>query len=96
METPGVDYHVTKARLIVTHWITNNPNDQLRREDLENEAATGRMPSYRIAGNDWVSTKRCYEGDGDFLDSEEGSSDPTVLETGTVLRNAGFEVNGAD
>ena len=37
---------VTKAQLVVEHWVTNNPNDQLRPEDLENEAATGRKPSY--------------------------------------------------
>ena len=47
---PGADYVVTRAELVVNHWITNNPNDQLRPEDLENEAATGRKPSYRIEG----------------------------------------------
>ena len=35
---------------MVNHHITNNPNDQLRPEDLENEAATGRKPSYTIEG----------------------------------------------
>ena len=39
-----LDYVVTRAELVVNHWITNNPNDQLRPEDLENEAATGANP----------------------------------------------------
>ena len=46
MEREAPNYQVTKAHLVVNHWITNNPNDQLRPEDLENEAATGRKPSY--------------------------------------------------
>ena len=36
------NFPVTDAKLYVTHWITNNPNDQMRPEDFENEAATGR------------------------------------------------------
>jgi hypothetical protein len=47
----GADFTVTKAQLRVNHWVTNNPNDQLRPEDLENEAATGRKPSYKIEGD---------------------------------------------
>ena len=42
------DFPVTKARLIVNHTITNNPNDQLRPEDLENEAAIGVLPDHTI------------------------------------------------
>lgn len=85
---PGADYQIQSAKLVVTHWITNNPNDQLRPEDLENEAATGRKPSYRIdqSGN-WVSTRDCYEGDGDYLETEEGSSDPDAIGAGTLFKN---------
>ena len=59
---------MTRAELVLNHNITNNPNDQIRPEDWENEAATGRTPDYRLdeSGN-WVSTKNCYEGDGDFI-----------------------------
>ena len=41
----GVDEPVTSAKLVVKHVVTNNPNDQIRPEDLENEAAIGRLPS---------------------------------------------------
>ncbi|PLW82509.1 hypothetical protein CWI75_12220 [Kineobactrum sediminis] len=85
---PDADYQIESAKLVVTHWITNNPNDQLRPEDLENEAATGRKPSYRVdAAGNWVSTRECYEGDGDFIDSEEGSSDPGAIGVGTIFKN---------
>ncbi len=88
---PGANFKVTKAQLVVNHWITNNPNDQLRPEDLENEAATGRQPSHKIdAGDIWKSTKACFEGDGDFIDTEEGATDPTALGIGTVLKNTTF------
>ena len=93
------DIPVTDAKLVITHWITNNPNDQLRPEDLENEAATGRKPSYRIEGalgaNEiWKSTKACYEGDGDFINVEEGAADPIFLESGTYLKNGPFSSVG--
>ena len=86
------DFAITSARLIVNHWITNNPNDQLRPEDLENEAATGRKPSYNVdaeTGN-WTSTKPCYEGDGDLIDTEDGTIDASFIGIGTVLKNAAF------
>jgi hypothetical protein len=95
----GADYVVTKAQLVVNHWITNNPNDQLRPEDLENEAATGRTPSYRIEGEPgtetevWKSIVPCYEGDGDLIDTEEGANDPTFLGVGTYLRNMPFALD---
>ena len=73
----GRGYEVLKAELIVSHHITNNPNDQLRPEDFENEAATGRKPSYlEIAHPDfpgdpshalWVSTVDDFNGSGEFL-----------------------------
>jgi hypothetical protein len=89
----GADYTVTKAYLEVDHLITNNPNDQIRPEDLENEAATGRKPSYRIEGERgttsevWKSLTNCYEGDGDFI---EGDIPATEIGVGTVLRNMPF------
>ena len=95
----GADYEVTKAELVVNHWITNNPNDQLRPEDLENEAATGRKPSYRIEGTPgtttevWKSLVPCYEGDGDLIDTEEGANDPTFIGVGTVLKNMPFALD---
>lgn len=100
-KVPGADYVVTSAQLVVNHWITNNPNDQLRPEDLENEAATGRKPSYRIEGTPggsdevWKSLIPCYEGDGDILDTEEGSSDPTFIGVGTVLKNTPYALDPA-
>ena len=42
------DFTVTKAWLVVNHTITNNPNDQLRPEDLENEAAIGVLPDRTV------------------------------------------------
>jgi hypothetical protein len=95
---PGADYIVTKAQLVVNHWITNNPNDQLRPEDLENEAATGRKPSYRIEGTPggadevWKSLIPCYEGDGDFI---EGETPATPIGAGTVLRNMPFALQAS-
>ena len=71
--TDGIEgqkgFRVTKAELIVRHNITNNPNDQIRPEDWENEAATGRLPDYTIdaATGNWISKKDCYEGNGNFI-----------------------------
>lgn len=85
------DFTVTKARLVVEHLITNNPNDQLRAEDLENEGATGRKPDYRVVteGNDeyWKSIADCVEGDGDLI---EGDVEATPLPEGTVLKNGRY------
>jgi len=102
-EPDADDYVVTRAELVVNHWITNNPNDQLRPEDLENEAATGRKPSYEIdegtlgtSDEVWRSLIPCYEGDGDLIDTEEGSVDPHFLGIGTYLRNMPFALDPAD
>jgi hypothetical protein len=99
----GADFVVTKAQLVMNHWITNNPNDQLRPEDLENEAATGRKPSYNIdegtlgtSDEVWRSLIPCYEGDGDLIDTEEGSVDPDFIGVGTYLRNMPFALDPAD
>jgi len=92
-KAPDADFVVNRAELHITHWITNNPNDQLRPEDLENEGATGRTPDFRISdiGGDeyWLSTRDCFEGDGDFISGEDDQA-PTALPEGTVLRNGQF------
>ncbi len=74
----GKGYRVTKAHLIVNHLITNNPNDQIRPEDMENEGAIGRLPGYTVAGSKWLSDRDCYQGNGLYLP------------TGTVLQNGDF------
>jgi len=81
------EFTVKKAQLIVNHKITNNPNDQLRPEDIENEAATGRKPSYVVNDDDvWTSFVPCFEGDGDLISGEDGTGDPDSLPVGTVLK----------
>ncbi len=101
LRTSCPTYTVTKAWLVVNHTITNNPNDQLRPEDLENEAAIGVLPDHTIEEDGkgfevWKSTKVCYEGDGDLIDNEEGTSDPTAIGVGTVFKNMQFAVDGSD
>jgi hypothetical protein len=76
----GKGYRVTKANLIINHLITNNPNDQIRPEDMENEGAIGRLPGYTVSGNKWLSDRDCYQGNGLFLPA------------GTVLRNGDFAI----
>jgi GEVED domain len=77
-------YTVTKAELVLKHAVTNNPNDQIRPEDWENEGATGLLPDYTVADDGtWLSTKACFEGDGDFIPA------------GTVLRDPALGVEGA-
>ncbi|GAB4181835.1 MAG: hypothetical protein Tsb002_02310 [Wenzhouxiangellaceae bacterium] len=67
-KVPGNDFPVTRATLAVRHWITNNPNDQIRPEDMENEGATGRKPGYRVLPDgSWVSDRDCFEGDGNAI-----------------------------
>lgn len=68
-DNPDTDYPVLSAKLIVEHLITNNPNDQLRPEDMENEGATGRLPDYVQVGDFRASTRDCFEGDGDAIPS---------------------------
>jgi hypothetical protein len=92
---------VTSAFLVVKHVVTNNPNDQIRPEDLENEAAIGRLPSYTVtdpgtANEVWRSLKDCYEGDGDLIESTEGSSDPTLIPAGTIFKNMPFAIEAPD
>ncbi|QPZ91502.1 calcium-binding protein [Thioclava electrotropha] len=78
-------YHVTEAELVIHHTITNNPNDQVRPEDFENEAAIGTLPEYIIvpdynldgqgAREVWITADDYYAGDG------------TLYEAGTILRD---------
>ncbi|WP_089232213.1 hypothetical protein [Tropicimonas sediminicola] len=61
-------FRITAAELVVNHTVTNNPNDQIRPEDFENEAAIGILPSYEVDANgNWVSINDYYAGDGTFL-----------------------------
>jgi len=69
-------FRITQAELVVQHTITNNPNDQIRPEDFENEAAIGQLPTYEVLEDGkWVSTADYYSGDG------------TLYPKGTVLRD---------
>ncbi len=76
----GNGYRVTKAHLTIRHKVTNNPNDQIRPEDMENEAAIGRLPGYTVSSNKWLSDKDCYQGNGIYIPM------------GTVLRNGDFAI----
>ena len=96
-KNPGAVYTINSAKLVIRHHITNNPNDQIRPEDLENEAATGRKPSHSVenAGTStevWKSTKACYEGDSDLIDNEDGNVDPTFFGIGTFFKNTFFAI----
>ena len=76
----GNGNRVPKAHLTISHKITNNPNDQIRPEDMENEAAIGRLPGYTVSSNKWLSDKDCYQGNGIYIP------------VGTVLRNGDFAI----
>ena len=97
-KVPGANYIINSAKLVIRHHITNNPNDQIRPEDLENEAATGRKPAYTIEGTIggtdevWKSAKSCYEGDSDLIDTEDGNVDPTFLNEGTTFKDAYYAI----
>jgi len=75
---------VTSATLYIYHNITNNPNDQVRPEDMENEGAIGRLPGFTVDGSgSHRSDVDCYEGDGDYIP------------TGTYLTNTYMAEGGA-
>lgn len=91
-KVPHTRYAVLSAQLIVQHEVTNNPNDQLRPEDFENEAATGNLPptddpanratgrlpeSIELPDGTLVSARDCYEGDGDFIPAGTVLKHPT-------------------
>lgn len=79
-------FKVTAAELVIHHTITNNPNDQVRPEDYENEAAIGTLPGYVVvadynldgkgAREVWVTAADYYAGDG------------TLYAAGTILKDA--------
>lgn len=78
-------YKVTSAELVTNHTITNNPNDQIRPEDFENEAAIGTLPTYSVVTDYnvdgegprevWLTTDDYYSGDG------------TLYPAGTILKD---------
>jgi hypothetical protein len=81
----GKGYKVTRAELVLKHAVTNNPNDQIRPEDWENEGATGDLPDYTVnPDGQWISTKACYEGDGDFIPEGTVLRDPAVTFPGAM------------
>lgn len=96
-EDPGTGllplYKVTAAELVTDHTITNNPNDQIRPEDYENEAAIGTLPTYSVvpdytldgegAREVWVTTADYYAGDG------------TLYPAGTILKDENLAQNVA-
>jgi hypothetical protein len=79
-KVPGANYRVTRAELIVNHKISNSPNDQLRPEDFENEAATGRLPGYINTLGVLTSDKDCFEGDGHFIPAGTLFKDPALAD----------------
>ena len=73
-------YQVTEAELVTHHTITNNPNDQIRPEDFENEAAIGTLPTYEIDGDGrWVTTDGYYAGDGTYYPAGTVLKDPQLV-----------------
>lgn len=90
-------FNITASELVLHHTITNNPNDQVRPEDFENEAAIGTLPTYTIISDYsdpaepekgtrevWVSTDDYYAGDG------------TLYPAGTILKDAWLAEQWAD
>ena len=72
-------YQITEAELVTHHTITNNPNDQVRPEDFENEAAIGTLPTYEIDGDGkWVTTEGYYAGDGTYYPAGTVLKDPAL------------------
>src|SRR6056297_978999 len=91
LEGSNPGFNVLRAELIIDHNITNNPNDQIRPEDYENEAAIGRLPSYYIVQDPddpsnilWVSPRDSFNGEGEALPSYFA-----LTETGEIDMSAG-------
>jgi hypothetical protein len=86
----GLGCRVNDARLYLDHLVTNNPNDQVRPEDMENEGATGRKPGYfPVASLGLIADTACFEGDGDYLP-------PSTLYENTLLQNLVYPYDGLD
>jgi Ca2+-binding RTX toxin-like protein len=86
-------FKVTAAELSVDHTITNNPNDQVRIEDLENEAAIGQLPDYDVLPDGtWVSKADYYAGDGTFLPAGTVLRDPALV---TAAQSSALAAIGA-
>lgn len=96
-------FRITAAELVVNHTVTNNPNDQIRPEDFENEAAIGILPSYVVIkdplkeGNVlWVSEKSVYSGDGTLLPSYFSDEDTGVYATVLGPDGSGVDVRAVN
>jgi hypothetical protein len=90
-EELGLTYEVTTANLRVNHKITNNPNDQIRPEDLENELAKGRKPSYVVVVHpevpgqfQWISLFDDYAGDGTWYPAGTVFRDSTLADPDAI------------
>ncbi len=85
-------FRVTQAELVTHHTITNNPNDQIRPEDFENEAAAGTLPTYEILSDGrWVTTHDYYAGDGTLYPAGTVLRDPALVQAlqGTTISEIG-------
>jgi Ca2+-binding RTX toxin-like protein len=85
-------FRVTSAELVVHHTITNNPNDQIRPEDYENEAAIGQLPEYEILPDGkWVTVADYYAGDGTLYPAGTVLKDPALAQAweGSALDQIG-------
>lgn len=98
-------FQVTAAELVVHHTITNNPNDQVRPEDYENEAAIGTLPEYVTIENYngetgrtvWASADDYYAGDGTFYPAGTILKDSNLAEqwAGSDMESIGAEDGAA-
>lgn len=88
----GPLFQITDAELLIRHTITNNPNDQVRPEDFENEAAIGTLPEYDVLPDGkWVSVDDYYAGDGTLYPAGTVLRDPALipLNAGSALNDIG-------
>ncbi|QDG49353.1 hypothetical protein FIV42_00955 [Persicimonas caeni] len=84
----GRTFEVTEAKLAIVHTITNNPNDKILIEDLDTEVPSGRLPGYEIEPDGrWVSTRDCYEGDGDFIPAGTTLRNPPYADTARLTED---------
>jgi Ca2+-binding RTX toxin-like protein len=90
-------FRITKAELVVRHTLTNNPNDQIRPEDYENEAATGTLPEYVVLPDGkWVTAADYYAGDGSFYPAGTVLRDPALAEAAKTSALAGIGAMSED
>ena len=79
-------YAVTDAEYVLHHTITNNPNDQIRPEDIENENATGRLPSFEVK-TDLETGRVTWETTDDYY-TKDYFGEEIFFPAGTVLKDS--------